>query len=261
MEFRAREKARRVEALEAEPELPPHTTAYLTQLFYPKTPDVTVRGRRAGAAARRAASPEGDGEGDVAEEERKLHTKFKLRCRFGPKASLPSPSPHSRGGPIYARAHTHTNRLPSDTSAVPPPPALDLRAFLTLLRDVGLLPAPVAGPGGAAPSTLQYPLAVMAFKQAQRERAAAGARDKAGELGWVGAKHAMFLMLTEGPRELRRRLAEKEGEAAQLRARIVREVPRWEDPTGALRGLLGEVFDTIFEAFIFFDLAGDWQVT
>ena len=78
------------------------------------------------------------------------------------------------------------DRLPSDLGAIHPPPALDLRGFLSLLKELGLLPAPIPAPGGQPPISLQYPLAVLAFKDTQLETG------EGSELHWREMKHAIY---------------------------------------------------------------------
>lgn len=82
---------------------------------------------------------------------------------------------------------------------------------------------------------------------------------KEKRLEWPEFKHCMYEMLTS--KSLQKQLADAETELLNMRNALSRYAPTIDQPLEALKDALSIRFDSSVEAFVYFDMQGDWSVT
>jgi len=127
---------------------------------------------------------------------------------------------------------------------------IDLRGFVAFMKSLTLIPA--QNHGDAIP--LQYAVAVQCFKAVQHQM-------KLRTLHFPECKQVIHQFLHRGPQMLSHQHSKKTAEVLEITHKIARMVPNLGDPLAEVKRVFSQLFETIFEAFIFFDVSGDWTVT
>ncbi len=234
LDFRKTSKKKRLEKLQTGP-LPAHTQEMLRDLFYPPTPDVSQMLRRSLSGGEYA------GKGPVIfPRERALYKRFLKFCRG---SSL-----------VATKEDKKANSAEEDGSEEEQGPTqahvIDLKGYISFMKNVGLIPPQKHG----EPIAPQYAVSVQCYKAFQQQCAQR-------TLHFPEFKQVIHQFLQKGPDLLELEQKNKREEIRELELKIARMLPNCNDPVADVKAVFRQLFDTIFEAFIFFDVSGDWTCT
>ena len=126
---------------------------------------------------------------------------------------------------------------------------LPFEGFEGFLRAIRLLKA------GSSIEDLHLELARKAFDTMN------WSEDKGNLISWVEFKHVLHVYLLNLPVWLQPILEKAESEVQRKRLELHEKVITFTDPIAQFSAMLATRFDNVFEAFVFFDMDGDWQVT
>ena len=236
LDFKKTSKQQRLEKLQTGP-LPAHTQEMLRDLFYPPTPEVSQMLRRSLSGAEYA------GKGPVIfAHERALYKRYTKFCRG---SSLVATKEDKKANSASEEEGT-AEEDPGQTQEH----VIDLRGYIAFMKNVGLIPRQKHG----EPIPAQYAVAVQCYKAVQHQ----GAQRT---LHFPEFKQVIHQFLQKGPGLLELQQDDKRTEIRELELKIARMLPNCDDPLAEVKNVFQQLFDTIFDAFIFFDVSGDWTCT
>lgn len=237
LDFKKTSKKQRLEKLQTGP-LPAHTQEMLRDLFYPPTPEVSKMLRRSLSGSEYA------GKGPVIfAHERALYKRYTKFCRG---SSLAVTKEDNKANSASEEELTADEEDPGPKQEH----VIDLRGFIAFMKNVGLIPRQRHG----EPIPAQYAVAVQCYKAVQQQ----GAQRT---LHFPEFKQVIHQFLQKGPGLLELQQGGKREEIRELELKIARMLPNCDDPLAEVKNVFRQLFDTIFDAFIFFDVSGDWTCT
>eukprot|EP00961_Rhodomonas_salina_P263545 3561663-Rhodomonas_salina.1 len=244
LDFRQEEKRRRIGAIE-NGEFPARTAQMLREVFCPATPDPAIKRRNRGEGIAKQTIM-------LMPHETLLYEHFKTHAHVPPDAheDLPSrlPSQDAFGGSRWQDGNLEEVEKH----------AMDLRGFIAFMKESGLIPRQFVQDGNKSALPIQYSLAVQAFKARQSETVA---RDRGCRFGFPEFKDAIHKFFHRGREILQEQIDQRLQKVEKLELKIARHVPNSPDPISDLKKYFSQLFDTVFDAYIYFDHAGDWKVT
>ena len=245
LDFKKSFKKERI--LKATGHLPARMKEVMVDLFYPQTPDVSQMLKRSMPASRSMSHPEPI----IFPHERALYKCF-LKFRRG--SSLEVPKESKNQGSASEDELGSRPSSPDDEEAKEAGPkaenVIDMRSFIPFMKKLRLVPPQKHGDR----IPCQYAVAVHCFKWLQEQ-------GRQRTLQFPECKEVIHQFLRTGPEFLQRQLENKQAEILEMHHKIARMVPNCDEPLTVLKRSFSQLFDSIFDAFIFFDVSGDWNCT
>ena len=141
-----------------------------------------------------------------------------------------------------------------------------------MLKSLGLLPAVRGRMNDRGVTVMKtdvsapvYSLAVATFKSmvdSSREQQQQGVVGQShSELTWPQVKHCLYIILTEGPGRLVSLMEEHKAAAKVMSVKLAKNAPSVADATGTMQKVFSKIFDSIYEAYVYFDAEGHWKVS
>jgi hypothetical protein len=136
---------------------------------------------------------------------------------------------------------------------------MDLRECLEFCKSLGIVPA-VPGPDNEQNvkivktdvSSIEYALVVDYFKSVENSER---------ELDFDHFVSFLHKLFTEGINELRSKLESRLIERLALQQRMTKYLQSSHEPMESIRTIFSNIFDSVYDAFVFFDIEGSWQVS
>ena len=254
LEHRKSYKQTMIKKLE-DSDLSSHAQEMIRSIFYPQTPDplkmqeiATRRSlERLGPERKRVIKGGGGREKPlIFARERALYRRFQMFCRGSSMKVEDKKREESSNG-------TTSDEQEADNEGETGPRkeyVIDLKGFNAFMTSLGLIPRHTKG----EPMPLQYGVALQCFKKVQNQGAMRS-------LSFPECKEVIYLFLRQGREMLHQQQMDKRAEIEELHLKIARMVPNSDDPLARIKTIFSQVFDSIFDAFIFFDVSGDWTLT
>ena len=135
---------------------------------------------------------------------------------------------------------------------------MDLRECLEFCKSVGIIPV-LPGPKNdrflkffkTDVSSVEYMIIVRAFKQVENDE---------GELDFTMFTLFLFKIFSDGLVFLNENLQECLYKRSYLQQRMIKYLQSTQNPHKRIKEIFSEIFDSVYEAFVFFDIDGSWQV-
>jgi hypothetical protein len=135
---------------------------------------------------------------------------------------------------------------------------MDLRECLEFCKSAGIIPV-LPGPKNdrflksyrTDVSSVEYTLIVRVFKEIEN-----GER----ELDFTMFTRLLHKIFSGGLDFLNKRLEECVQKRFKLQQRMIKYLQSTQNPHKRIKEILSEIFDSVYEAFVFFDIDGSWQV-
>ena len=136
---------------------------------------------------------------------------------------------------------------------------LDLRECLEFCKSVGIVPV-IAGPENdrnlkvfkTDVSSVEYALVVSTFKEVENVEC---------ELDFERFTQFLYTLFTKGLDQLDRRLHAALQKRTELQQRMTKYLQSTPNPHKRITEIFEEVFSNVYEAFVFFDIEGVWNIS
>ena len=135
---------------------------------------------------------------------------------------------------------------------------MDLRECLEFCKSAGIIPV-VPGPKNdrflksyrTDVSSVEYTLIVRVFKEVENEER---------ELDFTMFTRLLCKIFSDGLKFLNEKLEDCVQKRFKLQQRMIKYLQSTQNPHKKIKEILSEIFDSVYEAFVFFDIDGSWQV-
>jgi len=179
----------------------------------------------------------------ISDSENDLHKAFSFFCEYRPKGmggSIPSPAEVQNSTKETSCGH------------------MAFQQYVEFLKYIGIVPTrTVRSITGETyqktdVGTAEYEVAVKAFRATvQREDL----------MEWMEFKECLFYTVRGGARKLKKELLKAKNHLFTMRTKLSHFAPSVTNPFQALKLALRSRFDSVFDAFVYFDIDGSWSVS
>ena len=136
---------------------------------------------------------------------------------------------------------------------------MDLRECLEFCKKIGIIPV-IAGPENdrnlkiykTDVSSIEYTLIVRTFKEVENEE---------NELDYERFLKFLYRLFTDGLVALEKSLAACIERRENLQLRMIKYLQSTPEPHKKIKEIFSEIFDSVYETFVFFDIEGHWEIS